>query len=75
MSSYPARQRAIVAALRDARVEAGLSQRELSLKLGESHSLISRVERLQRDVTVAELTAIAKALRLDPVELFRRTLR
>ena len=75
MSKYPARQRAIVAAIRDARREAGLSQRELSVRLGESHSLVSRIERLQRDVTVAELTAIAKVLKLDPVELYRRTLR
>lgn len=75
MGKYPARQRAIVAALRQARTDAGMSQRELSVRLGEHHSFISRVERLQRDVTVAELIAIAKELKLDPVELFRRVLR
>ena len=52
-----------------------MSQRQLSVLLGEHHSFMSRVERLQRDVTAAELIAIARELKLDPVELFRRALR
>jgi transcriptional regulator with XRE-family HTH domain len=75
VGKYPARQRAIVAAIREARREAGMSQRELSVRLREHHSFLSRVERLQRDVTVAELIAIAKELKIDPLELFRRALR
>ena len=75
MGKYPARQRAIVAAIREARREAGISQRALSVRLGEHHSFLSRVERLERDVTVAELIAIAKELKLDPLELFSRALR
>jgi transcriptional regulator with XRE-family HTH domain len=72
---YPARQRAIVATIRSAREEAGLTARALSLKLGEHHSFISRCERLQRDVSVAEFEAIAKACGTDPVALFKRAMR
>lgn len=75
MLKYPARQRAIVAAVKGARIEAGLTRRALSLKLGEHHSFISRVERLQREVSVADLEAIAKAVGLTPVALFRRAMR
>jgi helix-turn-helix protein len=75
VGTYPARQRAVVAVIRDARREAGLSQRVLSLRLGEHHTFLSRIERLERDVTVAEFVAIAKALELDPLELLRRVLR
>jgi transcriptional regulator with XRE-family HTH domain len=72
---YPAARRATAAAIKSAREAKGLSQRDLSVMLGESHSLISRIESMDRGVEVHELTAIAKALGMDPVALFKKTLR
>ena len=71
---YPARQRAIVAALRKARDAAGLSQRQLSEKLREPPNWIQRIESLERRVDVAEFIAIARAVGADPVELFHDAL-
>lgn len=75
MVKYPVRQRAIVAALREARLEAGLSQRELSRLLKEDHTFINTIELLRRDLTVAEFVEIAKVLKKDPLELLRKALR
>lgn len=72
--NYPARQRAVVAALRKAREAAGLSQRQLSEKLREPPNWIQRIESLERRVDVAEFIAIAKAVGADPVELFGEAL-
>ncbi|HVZ35657.1 MAG TPA: helix-turn-helix transcriptional regulator [Polyangiaceae bacterium] len=75
MGKFPARQRAIVAALRTAREEAGLSQRALSAKLRESTTYIHMIEGLRRDVSVAEFMEIAKAVGVAPDELMRRVMR
>jgi transcriptional regulator with XRE-family HTH domain len=72
---FPTRQRAIVAAIRSAREAAGLSQRQLSTKLGEPPNWIQRIETLERRVDVAEFIAIAKAVNADAVELFRQAAR
>ena len=72
---FPTRQRAIVAAIRSAREAAGLSQRQLSTKLGEPPNWIQRIETLERRVDVAEFVAIAKAVNADAVELFRQAMR
>ena len=45
------------------------------MKLGESHSLIARIESLDRNVFAHEIAPIAKALGMDPVVLYRKTLR
>jgi ribosome-binding protein aMBF1 (putative translation factor) len=71
---YPARQRAVVAALRKAREAAGLSQRQLSEKLREPPNWIQRIESLERRVDVAEFIAIAKAVGADAMDLFREGL-
>lgn len=75
VSKYPARQRAIAAAIKSARTQAGLTRIALSQKMGEHHTFISRVERLQREVTVAELEAIAKALDVPWLTIFKQAMR
>jgi transcriptional regulator with XRE-family HTH domain len=72
---FPARQRVIISAIKSAREAAGLSQRQLAGKLGEPPNWIQRVESLERRLDVAEFIAIAKAVNVDPVELFRTALR
>jgi transcriptional regulator with XRE-family HTH domain len=75
VKKFPARQRSIVAALRSARTEAGLSQRALADALGEAPTHIHLIEKLRRDVSVAEFIEIARVLKIDPLELLRRALR
>ena len=54
--------RHLLAELRKARKEAGLNQTELGLRLGESQSFISKVERGERRLDLVELNAFCKAL-------------
>ena len=72
---FPARQRAIAAAIAQARNEAGLSQRQVSEKLDEPSNWMQRIESLERRVDVAEFIAIARTIGIDPLELLRRVLR
>lgn len=58
--------------LAEAREAAGLSQRDLSAKLGESHPYIWNIERGERTIDVVEFIDIAYALSIDPVALFTR---
>ena len=70
-----ATSRAVASVIAGARKERELSQRELATLLKRPHSVIGMIESHQRQVNVAEFIAIAEALRLDPLDLFRRVLR
>jgi transcriptional regulator with XRE-family HTH domain len=75
MRKYPARHRAVISAIRDARREKGVSQRALSEKLGEVHNYMNMIEKGQRNVLAEEFIEIAAALEVDPRELLERVLR
>lgn len=60
----------LVETLVEARKKAGLTQTELAERLGKDQTFISLVERSQRRVDVIEFYAFAKALNVDPVELY-----
>jgi transcriptional regulator with XRE-family HTH domain len=60
----------LVRTLKDARKKSGLKQDELAARLGRERTLISLIETGQRRVDVLEFYAIAKALGLEPTELF-----
>ena len=64
----------VIEAIKAAREKAGLSQRELSLMISKSHSLIQKMEGGKRPARVTELTAIAVATGTNPVALYRATL-
>ena len=51
---------------------AGMSARGLAAKTGLSRSTTERILRGDRDVTVTELTLIARALDVDPTDLMGR---
>jgi ribosome-binding protein aMBF1 (putative translation factor) len=72
---FPVLQRAIAAALAEAREKAGLSQRKLSAKLGEPSNFVQRIESLERDMSAAELVRICKVMGADPVEVLRSATR
>lgn len=63
--------RVIVMALRSARSEMAVSQRELAKRLGKPPSFINKIELLERRVDVLEFIAIARALGLDASELLK----
>ncbi|MBK0053064.1 helix-turn-helix transcriptional regulator [Stenotrophomonas sp. S39] len=60
---------ALVEAVRDARVAAGLTQTQVSEQLGRSQSFISDVERGKRRLDIVELRDIAHLSGLSLVEL------
>lgn len=53
-----------------ARSRAGLTQRQVAVRLAKPQSFVSSYERGQRRVDVLELIAIVDALRQDPVAVF-----
>ncbi len=59
-------QAALVAALVQARKEAGLSQAALAGKLHCQQSLIARIESGERRIDVVELVILARAIGVDP---------
>lgn len=59
----------------NARNEAGLTQRQLAQRLGRAHTLIAKVELGERRLDVIEFIDLARALRVDPIELFARVAR
>ena len=59
----------LVALISVARVKAGLSQRQLSVKLGLHEVTVGRIERGVRRMSVVEFLQICSILGLSPVEL------
>jgi transcriptional regulator with XRE-family HTH domain len=62
--------RVVVDALRQARLEAGLTQTELAARIGRDQSHVSLLEGSQRRVDVVEFHRLALAIGSDPVALF-----
>ena len=62
----------LVDLLIEARLAAGLTQRALARRIGKVQSHICAIEQRQRRVELLEFYTIARALDLDPVELFSR---
>jgi len=63
---------AILRVLQDAREEAGLTQEQLALRLGESQSFVSKVERGERRLDILELRQVSQALMLPFLKLVKR---
>lgn len=61
--------RVVVEALRKARRDAGMTQRQLADCLKRDQSWISLIEGSQRRVDVVEFIEIARALHVDPADL------
>jgi len=63
---------AVVAVLVETRKATGLSQRDLSDRLGKPRSYISKIETKERRVDVLEFIELAEALDIQPDDLFGR---
>ncbi|MGJ8478715.1 helix-turn-helix domain-containing protein [Sphingobium yanoikuyae] len=60
------------AALAEIRREKGVLQEELATRLGKDQSLISNIERGHRRIDVLEFYTIARALDIEPADMFAR---
>ena len=67
--------RAVAAVLAEAREKAGLTQRQLAAEIRRPHSVIGMIETEQRQVTVPEFIALARAVGADPLDLFGAVLK
>lgn len=66
--------RALIAALREARKEAGLSQYEVARRLRRPQSFVSAYESGDRRIDVLEFLRIAKATNSDPCAILKRVM-
>lgn len=64
--------RAFIAAIREARQQAGMTQQNLADRLKRPQSFVSMYESGERRVDVVEFVQIAEALRADPCAILRR---
>jgi len=71
-AQHAARYRRLPAFLRQLRMKADLTQREMARKLGISHVAVHKCETGDRRVDVAEFIDWARACRVDPIEAFRQ---
>jgi len=60
---------ALIEVLIQARVAAGMSQRDLAAKLRWPQSRIGKIESAARNISVIEFVEIARALGIDPSKL------
>lgn len=73
--SQSARQRALIAAIVEARTATRLSQREFAKKLGRANNFVQRIEAGVTPVSVLDFIEIARATGIAPDELLRRVVR
>ena len=57
--------------VKQARIESGISQEELGYRAGLHRTYISSIERGQRNVSLENVFAIAKALGVSPADLLK----
>lgn len=66
---------AVVGVIRQARLDAGLTQADLAARLGRDQSHISLIEGSQRRLDVVEFHRISVAIGRDPIGLFAEVAR
>lgn len=72
---YSEGQVSVARALADARRAAGLKQADLAAAIGKHQSYVSDIERGQRRVDVLELFVLARAMKLDPTDLYAKIIK
>lgn len=66
------RHRILISELVQARVAAGLTQRDLAAKLRKPQSFIGKVESIERNLSVLEFLEWAEAIGADPASLLKK---
>ena len=69
-SAFSDAHQILVERLTAARKQTGLKQEELAALIGKDQSYISNIERGQRRVDVLEFVTLARAIGVNPVNLF-----
>lgn len=64
--------RAAIDVIKAARVEVGISQRELARRLGKPPSFVNKIEQLERRLDLVEFLAVAEAMGVPAVKLLTR---
>lgn len=64
--------RAAIEAIKAARIEKGIAQRELARRLDKPPSFVNKIELLERRIDILEFILLAKALEIAPTELLGR---
>jgi transcriptional regulator with XRE-family HTH domain len=59
-------------AIAAARKKAGLTQRDLAVRLDRAHSFVGKIESGERQLNVLEFCELADALKVNPKELFAK---
>ncbi|MCB0486154.1 MAG: helix-turn-helix transcriptional regulator [Flavobacteriaceae bacterium] len=59
-SIYKKEYQTVIKRLKEARIESGLKQEEVANKLGKPQSYVSKIERGERRVDIAEIKLFAK---------------
>lgn len=73
-STHTAEYDALRAEIQAARAEAGLSQRELAIKLSVPHSWVSKVENGERRIDLIEFFWLIAACEADPIAIAQRVM-
>lgn len=66
--------RAAIEAIKAARIDLNVSQRELARRLNKPPSFVNKSEQLERRLDILEFITIARALELNPKKLLDKVL-
>lgn len=64
--------RAVIVSLVEARVAAGMTQRDLAVALGKPPSFVGKIESIERNLSVLEFLAWCRVLGVSPGEVLVR---
>lgn len=64
--------RAVIETLKNARISAGMSQRQLAQRIGKHPSFVNKIELIERRLDILEFIAIARAIGAAPAELLSK---
>jgi transcriptional regulator with XRE-family HTH domain len=64
--------RAIIDTVKAARLEAGISQRQMAQRLGKPPSFVNKIELIERRIDLLEFIAFANAMGIPPAVLMDR---
>lgn len=64
--------RAVIETLKNARISAGMSQRQLAQRIGKHPSFVNKIELIERRLDILEFIAIARAIGAEPAELLSK---
>jgi hypothetical protein len=66
------REKLLLQALKNARLEAGMRQVDVALALSRPQSYIAKIESGERKINLIEFLDFSNAVQLDPVKLIKR---